>query len=294
MRHLKAFHVFDVSASCSSFSEAAQQLNITHGAVSKQIKTLETYLGVELFYKKGRNVYLTTQGEKLKVATRQAFSVLEASVHELRQFQTQALEVSCEPTLTMRWLMPRLADFYEKSGIDVRLSTAGGAIELGMSGLSLAIRRDDFKCHRDYHKTPLVAEWVGPVFSPEYWDKVKHDHQDITFIHSATRPTAWQSWQDKIHHCLDIKGKHQQTFGHFYFCIQAAIDGLGAAMGSYPFVMDDIKRGVLVAPFGFVPSGCDYMLMSTKAELEGAEALFSTWLTEHLSQAIPTSDEQEK
>ncbi|PQJ67335.1 LysR family transcriptional regulator [Photobacterium angustum] len=287
MRHLKAFHVFDVSASCSSFSEAAQQLNITHGAVSKQIKTLETYLGVALFYKKGRNVFLTQEGEKLKVSTRQVFNVLENTVNELRQSRLHTLEVSCEPTLTMRWLMPRLSGFYESSGIDVRLSTAGGAVQLGTNGLSLAIRRDDFECHRDYYKTSLVEEWVGPVFSPDYWEKVKHDLGSITTIHSATRASAWQNWQQMSGTATDFTHHSQQTFGHFYFCIQAAIDGLGAAMGSYPFVMDDIKRGVLVAPFGFVPSGCDYILMSDKANLVGEEKLFADWLVDNLSQAIP-------
>lgn len=66
MRHLKAFHVFHVAATSSSYSEAATKLHITHGAVSKQVKVLENYLSLPLFYKQGRNVYLTQEGELLK------------------------------------------------------------------------------------------------------------------------------------------------------------------------------------------------------------------------------------
>ena len=68
MRHLKAFHVFHVAASSASFTQAASKLNITHGAVSKQIKVLESYLSQPLFYKQGRKVYLTQEGELLKKA----------------------------------------------------------------------------------------------------------------------------------------------------------------------------------------------------------------------------------
>lgn len=78
MRHLKAFRVFHVAASSTSYSEAAEKLNITHGAVSKQIKVLESYLAQPLFFKKGRNVFLTQQGELLKSYTDQAFQVLDS------------------------------------------------------------------------------------------------------------------------------------------------------------------------------------------------------------------------
>ena len=76
MRHLKAFHIFHVAASSSSYSEAAEKLCITHGAVSKQIKVLETYLQQSLFYRKGRNVALTPAGEQLRDYTTQAFQAL--------------------------------------------------------------------------------------------------------------------------------------------------------------------------------------------------------------------------
>ncbi|WP_394246412.1 LysR family transcriptional regulator [Vibrio profundi] len=286
MRHLKSFHVFHVAAEYLSYSDAAKKLNITHGAVSKQIKTLERYLNQALFYKQGRNVRLTAEGELLKTYTAQAFDALETGVGKLQQVSSQCLEVSCEPTLTMRWLMPRLSDFHAQSGGDVRLSTAGGPVMLGSNGLSMAIRRDDFEISQDYKKTHLVEEWVGPVFSPDYWQKVQSDHGQIKLLHSETRPHAWRLWADRANLSHFMENTHQ-SFAHFYFCIQAAVDGLGAAMGSYPLVMDDIQRGNLVAPFGFAPSGHDYVLLSQNQPINELEQQFAGWLIEQITLCVP-------
>ncbi|WP_028022914.1 LysR family transcriptional regulator [Enterovibrio calviensis] len=292
MRHLKAFHIFHVAASSSSYSEAASKLNITHGAVSKQIKVLEDHLSQALFYRQGRNVYLTKEGELLKGYTEQAFMALDTGVNKLAQLKSQHLDVSCEPTLTMRWLMPRLSDFHQLSGADVRLSTAGGPVTLGTSGLSLAIRRDDFELVHDYHKTMLVEEWVGPVCSPAYWHQVQNDVSKIKLLHSQTRPMAWGSWSS-LYGDASLQGNTHQTFAHFYFCFQAAVDGLGAAMGSYPLVVDDLKRGNLIAPFGFVLSKHNYILLSQNKTQDDLEQKFSHWLHQSLSQCVPTQAEKD-
>ncbi|GAK84155.1 transcriptional regulator LysR family [Vibrio ponticus] len=140
MRHLKAFYVFHVAANSESYTDAAEKLNLTHGAVSKQIKTLEEYLSQSLFFKSGRNVVLTKQGKTLARYTSAAFTELERGVDTLTKTQ-QYLEVSSEPTLTMRWLMSRITEFNEQHKTDVRLSTSGGPVTLGSTtGLSLAIR----------------------------------------------------------------------------------------------------------------------------------------------------------
>ncbi|WP_064603328.1 LysR family transcriptional regulator [Photobacterium sp. J15] len=291
MRHLKAFHVFHTAATSSSYSEAAAKLNITHGAVSKQIKVLENYLSHPLFYKQGRNVRLTQEGELLKSYTEQAFQTLEAGVSKLFQVKNQCLEVSCEPTLTMRWLMPRLSDFHHNSGADVRLSTAGGPVTLGSSGLSLAIRRDDFELLHDYKKTKLVDEWVGPVFSPEYWHQINKDLSKVKLLHSQTRPQAWEDWSSNYGNTILSDNTHQ-TFAHFYFCFQAAVDGLGAAIGSYPLVADDLKRGNLIAPFGFILSGHSYILLSQERAPDDLEQQFTVWLQQSLSQCVPTPTER--
>jgi DNA-binding transcriptional LysR family regulator len=305
MRHLKAFQVFNVAASVGSYSEAAKQLNITHGAVSKQIKVLEEHLACSLFYKQGRGVRLTSEGELLKGYTERAFSTLQTGVNVLSRQNNNVLEVSCEPTLTMRWLMPRISEFFAKSGIDVRLSTAGGPVTLGASGLSLAIRRDDFEAGTDYQKLFLVEEWVGPVFSSQYWEEISRKNTDVTCLHSETRPEAWKNWlsyfdiansaqkQPERNQCLNQfksalnTSTKNHTMGHFYFCLQAAVDGLGGAIGSYPLIQDDLSRGNLIAPFGFVKSGFNYVLLAEQDKLTHNEEQFSDWLKAELAKSVP-------
>lgn len=291
MKHLKAFHIFNVAAESSTFSEAADKLFITHGAISKQIKALESVLSINLFYRQGRNVKLTHEGKLLKEYTTQAFQALETGVQKLSQVQQSVLEISCEPTLTMRWLMPRMADFYEKKPeTDIRISTAGGPVTLGNNGLSLAIRRDDFNVVQHYQKTPLVQEWVGPVFSPAYWKEVKNNFNKIKLIHSDTRPNAWKNWFEKSNTQGFTNNQHQ-TYAHFYFCFQAAVDGLGGTIGSYPLVVDDIERGNLIAPFGFVLSGNNYILLSQKNYTDNPlETAFIDWLQKQLVTCIPSQN----
>lgn len=280
MRHLKAFYIFHIAAEYSNYSQAAEKLHITHGAVSKQIKILEEYLLVSLFCKKGRNVALTSKGELLKQYTNTAFNALANGVNSLKT-TSKHLEVSCEPTLTMRWLMPRLSDYYKESGTDVRLSTAGGRISLDNNGISMAIRRDDFEIDPTYVVHQLVEEWVGPVFSPEYWNKIKNNLDNIVFLHSETRVNAWVLWLTKSDNFIS-NSKNNQTFEHFYFCLQATIDGLGATMGSFPLVADDLKNGRLIAPFGFILSGYNYSLIHQPKEMDTNETNFISWLKSHM------------
>lgn len=285
MRHLKAFYVFHITAESSSYSQAAEKLHITHGAVSKQIKLLENHLSQILFYKQGRGMCLTQEGELLKHYTDIAFNTLDSGVKQLTREGHHYLEISCEPTLTMRWLMPRLASFFQLTGIDVRLSTAGGPVKLAGSGLSLAIRRDDFHIPPEYSKHNLVNEWVGPVFSPEYWRQIQHNWGDIVLLHSDSRPSAWSYWSQRSGH--NFSANKSKSFEHFYFCLQAAVDGLGGAIGSYPLIVDDLTSGRLVAPFGFIPSGHHYVLLSHTEKLGNNELAFFNWLEETLSLCQP-------
>ncbi|NOH55401.1 LysR family transcriptional regulator [Vibrio coralliilyticus] len=286
MRHLKAFHAFHIAASSSSYTQAADQLNLTHGAVSKQIKTLEQYLDKRLFHKQGRNVVLTEEGQLLKSYTEQAFGALSAGVAKLHSLDAHSLEVSCEPTLTMRWLMPKLDEFYSQTGTDVRLSTAGGPINLVNAGLDVAIRRDDFPILSHYQITSLVEEWAGPVCTKEYWESIQGNIQNAKVLHSQTRLTAWQEWLNASS-ISGVTTKSQQSFAHFYFCLQAASDGLGIAIGSYPLVHHDIQQGRLIAPMGFSLTGHNYVAIQTADHHSPLSTPFVSWLKSEMSNCLP-------
>lgn len=122
-------------------------------------------------------------------------------------------------------------------------------------------------------------------FSPEYWRKSQNNLGDIVLLHSETRPSAWSDWSSRSTHTFYTN--KSKSFEHFYFCLQAAVDGLGAAIGSYPLIVDDLKSGRLVAPFGFTQSGHKYLLLSHTERLGSNELEFLTWLEKTMSLCQP-------
>ena len=109
---LNSLRFFEAAARLGSFVKAGDELRLTHGAVSRQIRMLEQSLGVDLFERRNRGVFLTPQGEHLWAATQYAFEHLDTAMASLRKpVRHLPLVVSCEPTISMKWLIPRLGDF---------------------------------------------------------------------------------------------------------------------------------------------------------------------------------------
>src|SRR5450830_1027575 len=110
---VNALRFFDIAARHESFVKAADELHLTHGAVSRQIRLLEESLGITLFERRNRAVFLTPAGVQLQAATQHAFAHLATVIETLRQTPLNTpLVVSCEPTIAMKWLIPRQSDFY--------------------------------------------------------------------------------------------------------------------------------------------------------------------------------------
>ena len=101
---------------------------------------------------------------------------------------------------------------------------------------------------------------MGPVVSPSYWDSIKGRLDASSLLHSNTRIHAWQNWVVETDQDL-TSNTSQKYYDHFYFCIQAAADGLGAAIGSYPLIVDDLAKGRLIAPYGFVLSKHNFVVL---------------------------------
>lgn len=268
---LIALRSFEAAARLENFSRAAAELHITHGAVSRAVRLLEEELGILLFERRSRRVFLTDAGRTLAHAVGEGLNVMQQSVDVLRisARQQQRWVLSCEPTLMMRWLLPRWPAFQaQHTGTDIHLAAGGGPFSF-TSGLDLAIRRDDFDWPKSYHAELLFAEKVGPVCRPDKisrWfitsdtDLLLAQHGEC--LHTRTRPNAWQEWA--IAAGLPVTGTGGQIFDHFYFSLQAAVAGLGVAIGSWHQVCDDLNNGVLAAPLGFVEDGSRYYLLSAE------------------------------
>lgn len=272
---------FRVAAELESFSKAADHLNLTHGAVSRAVRLLEDDVGVLLFERRNRAVFLTDIGRRLAHVVAQGLGAIEREIQHIKTEQARApLIVSCEPTLLMRWLIPRMPQFHaEYPAVDVRLLAGGGAVSLE-TGVDLAIRRNDFVWPEAYCASHLFDETIGPVCRPDKaagFFNAGELKPETTLLHTRTRPAAWAAW-------AKLKGEDYshnpaQNFEHFYFSLQAAVAGLGVAIGPWHLVQDDIEAGLLVAPQGFKKDGSAYFLLSAKEPEAGTTAeTFRNWL----------------
>jgi len=283
---LLALRCFEAAARLENFSRAASELHLTHGAVSRAVRLLEDELGVALFERRSRRVFLTDAGRTLARAVGNGMDLMRQAVAELRASARQGRRwvLSCEPTLLMRWLIRRWPDFRARHpGIDVHLVAGGGPFSFA-SGIDLAIRRDDFPWPMGYHVEPLFAEKVGPVCRPDKaatWFSTKKADAALKPgappLHTRTRPGAWQEWATAAGQpAPDAPG---QSFEHFYFSLQAAVAGLGVAIGPWHLVRDDLDSGVLAAPLGFVEDGSRYCLLSPQPlQPDSPQADLLAWL----------------
>jgi LysR family glycine cleavage system transcriptional activator len=281
---LKALPAFELSAVHMSFSAAAQELGLTHGAVSRQIKALEDHLGVALFRRLSRRLELTPAGAAFLPAVHQALQHLEASAGQVAaQTRQGPLVVSCLATFMMRWLIPRLYGFANAHpGIEVRLSASYRPVEFAHDGVDVAIRLDTARQRRGVAVHRFMEDRMGPVASPALLERHRirrpADLARLTLLHTETRPRAWADWLALVG-AEGIDAGKGPRFEHTYFLLEAAASGLGVAIGSEPLVAQDLASGRLVAPLGCVASGASYSLLHPRDTAKAAKvAAFRTWL----------------
>lgn len=263
---LNALRAFEATARLGSVTRAADELCVTHAAVSRQIKQLENNLGIRLFTRAGRGLAPTPAGEQLLAAASEAFDLIRASAQRIRQPpRSDALTLSCEPTLAMRWLIPRLPSAQAAlPELSLKLVTAGGPVAWREHGIDLAIRRNDFAWEPGVSAWHLADEYVGPVGAPSMQTPFGADTstlRGIDLLHTRSRPEAWARWSAASG--MALRGSRDIWLEHFHLIIQAAIAGLGWAIASRFMVGGDLSTGVLQAPHGFVADGSAYFLLGT-------------------------------
>jgi DNA-binding transcriptional LysR family regulator len=281
---LKALPAFEIAASHLSFSAAAAELHLTHGAISRQIRTLEDHLEVPLFRRLNRRIELTAAGAAFLPSVRQAMDLLEKSSSQVAQETRKApLVVSCLATFMMRWLIPKLYAFNAANpGIELRLSASHAPVKFEADGIDVAIRLGKPPWPRGVIARPLLSDRIGPVMSPGLLERgrVKRpaDLRRLPLLHTQTRPHAWVDWL-RIIDGAGVDGSAGPHFEHTYFMLEAAASGLGVAIGSYPLVQHDLESGRLVAPLGFVPTGNSYCLLHARKPTNAAKiAAFRAWI----------------
>ena len=275
---LENLRIFEVVARLQSFTAAAESLALSHSAVSRRVSELEARLDVQLLHRTSRRVSLTPQGKIMFEAAQEALRRIEEATADIVQpARRKPLLVSCERSLAMRWLIPRLSQFQDAHpDLPVYLSTGDGPADLARGNIDLAIRRADFALDPRAICIPLFAEYTGPVALPGLAGKAAQ-----TRLHSTSRADAWKMWSRRAGTAARESGGTQRDlyFDHFFLSLQAAEAGLGMAIAPLFMVVDSLDAGILAAPQGFVADDSRYIaLMREPLEPGSQEARFMAWL----------------
>jgi LysR family glycine cleavage system transcriptional activator len=251
---LNAVKTFEAAARLGSFSRAAEELNVTHGAVSRQIRTLEDWLGAPLFRRTSRNAVPTQAGVELLAETGPALDRLAESARRVRvsSLAQGVFNIATQPTFSMRWLIPRLSDFQRNyPGLELRIVTASTSAERFQMEADVVVSGPSPQ--PGWVGTRFMGEALLPLLSPELMAKSPlHRPENLkrhTLLHSATRRRAWTRWLD-LAEISDLKPAREQVFEHFYFAIQAALAGVGVVMGPLALVTEEVRHGRLLMPIG--------------------------------------------
>ncbi|ASW08952.1 MULTISPECIES: LysR substrate-binding domain-containing protein [unclassified Rhizobium] len=251
---LNALKAFEATARHRSMTLAADELCVTHGAISRHIRGLEETLGVILVTRRAHSTEPTPEGSRLAEGLASAFGLMQASVERVRP---SPLTLSCSSSIMMGWIIPRIGQFHERHPhIALQFNMNYDQVDFVRDKISLAIRSSVIDPPKDAIIRELGGEAIGPVCSPEYLNRSgisrPDDMEHAAILSTQTRPQAWSDWQ-AIAGQTDLRLTPQAAFDHFYLLIQAAACGLGMAVVPQMLVLDQLASGRLVAPFGFLP-----------------------------------------
>jgi len=281
---LNALRAFEAAARLGRMTLAGAELSVTHGAVSRQVRQLEQSLGVALFEGPKTRLRLTEAGATLLPYLTEGLERMEAGVRAVADEAQGVLDVSSMGTFSMRWLIPRLHRFRKSHpDIEVRLVAGDGPPDFGRRDrFDIALRVGPGPWPDDALATPLITEHIGAVMAPLIAGRLDPaDPRSVSLVprlESVTRPSAWSDWWSlvAVGPC-DLGGAPHE---HFYFMLEAATGGLGACVAPWTLVMDDIRAGRLVAPFGFVASGQTYVALRRRGRAGRKADAFIDWLAE--------------
>lgn len=279
---------FEAAAREESFTAAAERLNLTQAAVSRQIRLLEENLGQQLFVRAHRSVSLTDEGRTFLHTISLALDHIGNAARELRQPKAdQTVIVAATNSVATLWLLPRIKTFQDSSAdIDIKLIASDLDLECLAEEVDISILRGDgvwdgYLCER------LLDEEIFPVCSPDYLARhgpigVPGDLAGADLIHVDANHEEWMTWRVWLtEKQVALPEDHRQLLINTYpLSIQAACDGLGVALGWRHLVDDHLAKGTLVRPLAESITTSDgyYLLTRKNRTLPPAAATFLDWV----------------
>jgi DNA-binding transcriptional LysR family regulator len=289
---LNAVRAFEATARLNSVSLAAEQLNVTHGAVSRQLKVLEEHLGVALFVKDGRGLKLTDAGVRLRDVSADALDRLRGVCAELSHGSADApFVLGCSGSLLARWFIPRLGRLNaDLPDLRLHLSAGEGDLDPRRPGLDALLIFAEPPWPADMQVFELARERIGPVMSPRFaqFEQLRRAPVqrllDEPLLQTTSRLQAWPTWA--IENGIDPHElNYGQDFEHLYYLLEAAVAGLGVAIAPEPLVAEDLKAGRLAAPWGFSETPAQLALWVPKRAADGRAQDLARWLKQELERS---------
>lgn len=274
---LNALRAFEAVARTGRVTLAAQELNVTHSAVSRQVKGLEASLGVRLFAGPKNRLQLTAAGEALAPSLTAAFDQIASAVRRTRA-EGEDLHIAVNSSLSVKWLIPRLGRFQARHPqIRLQLSELSPHAT-AHRGAHAVVRIVPTSRLTDPGCTPFIRNALGAVMSPTVARRFQADPLAAPRVGAATHPEAWPIFAELAG--LELPPGPERPFAHIHFAMDAAVAGLGAAVLSWPLCADEVADGRLIAPFGFRASESAFAILAAPGVDSRPLNRFRDWLVE--------------
>ena len=282
---LNPLRVFEAVARLGSFTRAAEELHVTQSAVSRQISILEDYLDVRLFQREQRGVVLTELGAAYYRQVGPAFAAIAAATQDLwKGGQGGPIRVRAYTTFAAKWLLRRLPDFQEAHPhIEVHLGTDVTPVDFAKEDIDLAIQFGS-GAWPGAHCEKLFGDEITPVCSPGLLRAAPlqglDDLKRHRLLHSHYRRQDWADWLQAAGRPDLADHAEAMKFPSSILTYQAAIDGLGIAIGQVRLLAQELEQGLLVRPFDLVLRRelAYYLLMPKRDSVPKKVMVFRDWL----------------
>ncbi|MDR5817274.1 MULTISPECIES: LysR substrate-binding domain-containing protein [unclassified Caballeronia] len=273
---LNAIRAFEATGRTLSVSKAASELAVTPAAVSRQVKALEGFLGLQLFERVRGRLELTSAGARYLAELMPLFAGLRQATDSIRTAgrRSHVLKIRSPATFAVRWLIPRLASFHRQfPEIDVQLTTSSAPLDFRREDIDGGIQLGDGRWP-GLSVQRLIPNELVPVAAPSRKIRARSKLTGETLLHSLARADDWAIWMEAAGFARDPR-RREMRYETSLLAYQAAIEGHGVAVAQKALVRAELDSGQLVAPFRF--------------ELDrGAYTYYFAWPARHASEALTT------
>ncbi|TCA10339.1 LysR substrate-binding domain-containing protein [Rhizobium leguminosarum] len=279
---LNAIRAFEAVCRHGSILKAAEELNVVRGAVRQQIDTLENHFGRKLFLRDGRRLIPTLQASAFAAAASAAFDILQRAASELEGVVPGRIRLGVPSAFAVWWLMPRAADMQASLGdtVDIVPMTVVEPLQMHPE-LDAVIMGGEYRPAAGITALRFMEDEFGPVATPSLAGTLSSGPAvmgALTMLVSRSVPKLWDEWFAESGTPPAVFSRAQE-FEDLLLALGAARSGLGVALAPRASIEDDLKRGHLVAPYGFIsrPSGYSLCCRTPDAKRPAFAAL-AGWL----------------